>query len=106
MYIGTAVDRVNDRRQPFGPGERALLVRYQILSDLDQRMGEAVDDGVLVHGVAAQRAVIGFVVADDEVLVLRQHVYQRPRHAVVEVPQDADVPRTLDSLHGRGEGMY
>src|SRR5690606_32919573 len=47
MYIGTAVDRFNDRRQPRSPGERAGFVGDQVLPDLDQRMGEAVDDGVL-----------------------------------------------------------
>ena len=71
MYIGTPVDRVNDRRQPLRPGFRAGFVGDQILADLDQRMGEAVDDGVPEHGVAAQRAVIGLVVADDQRRVLR-----------------------------------
>ena len=46
MYIGPPVDRVNDRRQPRRPGLGARLVGDQVLPDLDQRMGEAVDDGV------------------------------------------------------------
>ena len=69
-------------------------------------MGIAIDDGVLEHGVAAQRAVIGLIVADDEVLVLGQHVDQRPRHPVVQIPEDADMPGPLPALHDRREGMH
>src|SRR3569832_466976 len=50
VYIGTAVDGVNDGRQPLGPGEGARAVGDQVLADLDQRMGIALDDGMAEHG--------------------------------------------------------
>src|SRR5882757_7802888 len=99
MYIGTAVDGVNDRRQTLSPGEGALLVGYQVLADLDQRVSVAVDDGMPEHGVATQRAVIGFIVADHEVFVRDQHIDQRPRHPVVHIPQDTDMPGTLPAFY-------
>ena len=106
MYIGKAVDGVNDRGQPLRPCESAGAVGDQILADLDQRMGIAVDNSMAEHGVAAQGAVIGLVVADDERLVFGQHVDHRPRHAVVAVPQDADMPGADEALHDRGERMH
>ena len=93
MYIGPAVDRVNDRRQPLRPGLGAASVGDQVLADLDQRMGEAVDDGVLEHGVAAQRAVIGLVVADDQVCVgLASMSISGRATRSSQIPQHADMP--------------
>jgi hypothetical protein len=58
MYIGTAIDRVNDRRQAGCPRVGALPVANEILPDLDQRMRETVDDSVAKHCVAEKRAVV------------------------------------------------
>src|SRR5688572_18725926 len=63
MYIVAPVDSVNDRRKPGRPIVGAALVGDQVLPDLDQGVGETVDDGVAEHGVAAERPVIGLVVA-------------------------------------------
>jgi hypothetical protein len=103
--IGSGVDDVNDRRQAHGPGAGAGFVGDQVLADLDEHVRVAVDDRMPEHGVAAQRPVIGLVVADDDVAGLAQHVDHRQRGARIEVPQHAGVPRPGDALHHRREGM-
>ena len=60
------VDRVKHWRNPVGPFVCAALIANQVLPDLDQHMGEPIDDGVAEHRVAAQRAVIRLVVANGQ----------------------------------------
>src|SRR5262245_41608695 len=101
MYIGTAIDGVKAMREAVCPGIVTFLVADEVLRDLNQCLWDSVDDSVAEHCVAQKRAVIWLVVADDEVLVLGQHLDQRPWRTMVHVPQNADVPGPHMALHDR-----
>ncbi|MCY1243782.1 hypothetical protein D9M72_568150 [compost metagenome] len=67
MQFGHGVETRKDWRQPLGPASNARLVGDQVLAHLDQGVGNARHHAVPEHGIPAQRTVIGFVVADDDI---------------------------------------
>ncbi|EGE55978.1 hypothetical protein RHECNPAF_77009 [Rhizobium etli CNPAF512] len=99
------VHRRKDRRQAFGPCSNPDLVCDQILAHFEQRVRDAGHHAVPVHGIALQGAVIGLVVANDEIRIGAQHVEQRADGAPVAVPEDCGMPGAGNSFPRRREGM-
>ncbi len=86
---GVDEDRREGVRHPSRPAGGAGIVRDEVLADLDQSMGKAPDRRVLVERVALEAAVIGLVVADDQMRVGAEGGDHRLRDARVLVPQKA-----------------
>ena len=103
MHIGNGVERFNHRRETLRPRLYASLAGDEILAHLDQHMRKSVDNGVTVHGVAMQSAIIGFIVTDHQRRIGPQHFDKRQWRARIIVPQDASVPGPRSTLHRRCE---
>ena len=86
MYIGTAVDRVNDRRQPLGPGGRVLAVGAMIAS---------------VHAATGGSPLI--ISVHSFTPVMQGHV--RPWHVGVLWDLDDRAPRPLIDMLAEDETL-
>lgn len=101
MNAGQGVDVRDHRRQPVGPFICTLVIGNQVLSHLDQDMGEALSRRMAVHGVVLEGAVIRFIIANRQISVFAQQRQKRLYGAVVLVPEKADLPgRTFSFQRG------
>ncbi|CAD5250808.1 hypothetical protein BOSE21B_10830 [Bosea sp. 21B] len=77
----------------------------QVLPDLDQRVEQTAARRMAVDRVARQAAIIGFVVADDQIALRLQRRDQRLREAPFPVPEHAGMPGPWHALPERREGV-
>ena len=94
------------RRQPVAPGARGVRRVDQVLAHFEGAMGELAGPGMGIERVFVRRARrIGLVVADHQRGIAPQLGEQRLGQARIVVPQHADMPGALETVHLRGEGM-
>ena len=74
------------RGKSFRPVYRVFRGIDQILAQFDQHMRQAAQSAVLVHCVACQRSVIGFVVADVQRAILLQSCKQASGQPRIRIP--------------------
>ncbi len=92
MNAGQGVDVRDHWRQPVSPFSCSFVIGNQVLSYLDQDMGEALCRRVAIHGIVLEGTVIRFVVANRQIDVFTQQRQKRLYGAVVLVPEKADLP--------------
>lgn len=72
MNAGQGVDVRDHWRQPVSPFSCSFVIGNQVLSYLDQDMGEALCRRVAIHGIVLEGTVIRFVVANRQIDVFTQ----------------------------------
>ena len=91
-----------DRRQAVGPSGLRLGRGAEVVADLEERVEPSGLQRVAVHRVARQVAVVGLVVADDEIGLGPETRDQRERQPVIAGVEHPDQPGPRRAAHERG----
>src|ERR1700730_12664084 len=93
MEFGAREDRAQKSRKPIGEGGGVRVGGDEILACLDEEAGKSAACDGLLQRIAHERAIIGFVVADQKP-VLGQRRDQGFGETRIAVPQNSDFPRS------------
>lgn len=105
MQDGIVVHCGENGSEPVRPFSDPFFIRDQILPNLKKRMRYAFHHAVTVHGVALERPVIGFVVANENVARGAQMRQKRIDSTIIRVPENRRMPGPRRFFPERRVGM-